>query len=336
MMENARRVVSSDPAPPSKSIAGESKNTAGKPKRGEHKRKRLEKGEQRVELEPRNTRRVKFRPTTKQGSKRVDASTAATTTASAAKTSSKKHTEQKGKKAGAATEQQVLGNLNRRQGQGEGGEKHSSQYRGVYWFKRDNTWVATIRYDGKRRYLGRFEDEEEAARAYDRAARAHNGEKAQLNFPTKKEQAAEEAKQQRWTKCGEAPSKYRGVSWSKNNNKWTAAIICDGKGHYLGRFEDEKAAARAYDRAARAQHRERAQLNFPAEGESGTRRSSKYRGVSWSKSNSKWRANIRFDGKKHHLGCFEDEDEAARAYDRAAKVHKGGRAQLNLPAKQRN
>jgi hypothetical protein len=54
MMENARRVVSIDLAPPPESIAGESKNTAGRQKRCDHKRKRLEKGQQRVELDPSN------------------------------------------------------------------------------------------------------------------------------------------------------------------------------------------------------------------------------------------------------------------------------------------
>jgi uncharacterized membrane-anchored protein len=343
--EQARLVVSSDPAP-SESIAGESKNTAGRPKRCEHKRKRSEKGERRVELEPSNTRRVKLSPTTKQGSKRVGANTAATTIASTAKTSSKKRTEQKKKKSGAATGQRVYGNLNGSQGQGEGAKKQSSQYRGVSWQKSENKWKAQIRYDGKKHYLGLFKDEEEAAREYDRPARTKLGEKAQLNFPTKKEQAAEEAKQQRWIKCEEAGSKYRGVSWRKTENKWIAQIRYDGKKHGLGCFEDEEEAARAYDRAARTKLGEKAQLNFPTKKEQAAEEAkqqrwikcgeageagSKYRGVSWEKRNT-WKAAIEYDGKHHHLGYFENKEEAARTYDRAARAKHGEKAQLNFPA----
>jgi hypothetical protein len=65
----------------------------------------------------------------------------------------------------------------------------TSKYRGVTlctWFKyRGGKWKAVIHHTGKSHYLGSFEDEEEAARAYDRAARAHCGEKAELNFPAK-------------------------------------------------------------------------------------------------------------------------------------------------------
>jgi hypothetical protein len=77
-------------------------------------------------------------------------------------------------------------------------------------------------------------------------------------------------------------------------------------------------------------------LNFPVEGESGPRKSSKYRGVFWHKSSNKWRAQINYDSKQHALGYFEEEEEAARAYDRAARAQKGEKAQLNFPAKQRN
>jgi hypothetical protein len=42
--------------------------------------------------------------------------------------------------------------------------------------------------------------------------------------------------------------------------------------------------------------------------------SSKYIGVSWNKQNSKWEAKIRIDGKKKHLGLFDNEQEAREAY----------------------
>ena len=42
--------------------------------------------------------------------------------------------------------------------------------------------------------------------------------------------------------------------------------------------------------------------------------SSKYTGVFWSTWNGYWMAAIRIDGKKKHLGCFEDEEEAGKAY----------------------
>jgi hypothetical protein len=311
----------------------------GRPKRCEQKRKRLEKDERGVVSELRNDRHARNLSTAQRISKRVctaaSAPTNATATAPVAKAGSKKRPRHKQHKAQPVTTQAVLHRSNKNKGQGAEVGRQSSQYRGVSWRKKNKKWVAITYCDSKRHYLGYFEDEDEAARAYDKAVRTHHGEKAQLNFPTKKEQAAEEAKQQRWIKCAEAGSNYRGVYWQKSDNKWIAAIRYDDKKHHLGYFEEEEKAARAYDRAARTQHGEKAQLNFPAEGESGSRKSSKYRGVSWEKSYNKWTAGIRYDGKLHHLGSFEDEEEAARAYDNTVRVHKGGSAQLNFPANKR-
>jgi hypothetical protein len=120
------------------------------------------------------------------------------------------------------------------------------------------------------------------------------------------------------------------VTWKKLSNKWAANIRYDGKKHYLGYFEDEEDAAKAYDIAARAHRGEKAQLNFPAQGESGLRESSKYRGVSWCKKSNKWKAQIKYDGKRQHLGVFENEENAANAYNLAAGAHHGEKAQLNL------
>lgn len=58
---------------------------------------------------------------------------------------------------------------------------------------------------------------------------------------------------------------------------------------------------------------------------------SKYKGVS--KSDKKWRAMIRNDGRKIHLGYFETEIEAAKAYDVKAKTIFGDHATLNLSQK---
>ena len=57
-------------------------------------------------------------------------------------------------------------------------------------------------------------------------------------------------------------SKYKGVSWSKTINCWRAMISVNKKGIFLGRFDSETEAAKAYDEAAKKYHGEYAYLNF--------------------------------------------------------------------------
>ncbi len=58
--------------------------------------------------------------------------------------------------------------------------------------------------------------------------------------------------------------------------------------------------------------------------------SSKYRGVCRGNECNKWRAYISFNGQRKYLGYFENEEDAAKAYDEAAKIYHGEFAVLNF------
>ncbi|MCX5634203.1 MAG: AP2 domain-containing protein [Phycisphaerae bacterium] len=58
--------------------------------------------------------------------------------------------------------------------------------------------------------------------------------------------------------------------------------------------------------------------------------SSKYKGVSRCKRTNKWRAVICVNGLDMHLGYYDEENEAAKAYDEAAKKYRGEFAFLNF------
>ena len=58
-------------------------------------------------------------------------------------------------------------------------------------------------------------------------------------------------------------SRFRGVSLHRRSSKWQAILRCDGATKFFGHFADERAAARAYDRAAIAAKGRAAQTNFP-------------------------------------------------------------------------
>jgi hypothetical protein len=171
---------------------------------------------------------------------------------------------------------------------------------GVSWSKQHRRWRAGIEHDGKQQFLGTFDDEREAARAVDTAARRLRGEDAhggragdnwlRLNFPTEREVKRAKERGALLTEEDKAaaaaaserhgPSKLVGVCWIKKSRKWTAQIRHDGKTQHLGNFDDEHEAARAVDTAARWLRGEDAhggrggnnmwlRLNFPSKREAG-------------------------------------------------------------------
>ncbi len=60
-----------------------------------------------------------------------------------------------------------------------------------------------------------------------------------------------------------ASSKYKGVYWQKSAKKWKARLTFEKKSIYLGLYQDEKIAAKAYDQKAIELFGEFANLNFP-------------------------------------------------------------------------
>jgi hypothetical protein len=170
------------------------------------------------------------------------------------------------------------------------------------------------------------EAEADGARAYDADAAAQNL-RYPRNFPGN--MGAEQAVKRRDNRSAipdKGKSRFVGVCWSKQGKKWQVQVTDMGKKKFLGVFDDETAAARAFDAYVIANKINR-DLNFPsAPGAAGHRTTkkggtSRYRGVCWYKSTKKWRARIGVDGKTKHLGSFVDEDDAGRAYDAAVRKH---------------
>lgn len=152
--------------------------------------------------------------------------------------------------------------------------KRSSIYRGVtkhrltgryeahLWDK--HCWNNVQTKKGKQVYLGAYDNEEAAARTYDLAALKYWGLDTVLNFPassyTKEYEEMEHMSRDEYMATlrrkssgfSRGASKYRGVAKHHQNGRWEARIgrVYGNKYLYLGTFNTQEEAARAYDMAA--------------------------------------------------------------------------------------
>jgi hypothetical protein len=65
------------------------------------------------------------------------------------------------------------------------GRGKSSRFKGVYWNKNRKKWISFISHNRKYHHIGYFDNEADAASAYDKTARKLFKEFAYLNFPNK-------------------------------------------------------------------------------------------------------------------------------------------------------
>jgi hypothetical protein len=223
-----------------------------------------------------------------------------------------------------------------------------SGFYGVYPMSK--RWSAKIYCDSKNHSLGSFDTKQEAALVYDRAAR-ECGEDKPLNFDSIKaaEEAAVQAKVE-YTRVHPRPRKkvpprptsgFYGVRAAKK--RWQATICYDNKTHFLGSFGTKQEAALAFDREARQCGQDKP-LNYESiaaaeaaavqaqteytlvhdlcagQKQPRPRPASGFYGVA-AKINgtTRWSAQISYNNKKHSLGTFDTKQEAALAYDRAAR-----------------
>lgn len=214
----------------------------------------------------------------------------------------------------------------------------ASKFTGVSFHKSRNTWQATISIDGKQSHIGYYKNEEEAAADYARAVfkykRNDSSQPPQNSFILDLEdvppqplilkndlsRSKEYSDNTRRRNVKKGSSKYTGVYFAKDVNKWKAQIMIDGTVRSIGYYEIEEEAAADYARAVFKYKPKKSVTTYGGMDlkdipdqpliHSDTNKSG-FKGVK--KNKSRWEAAL----NAKSLGTFDTKEEAAGIYARA-------------------
>lgn len=106
----------------------------------------------------------------------------------------------------------------------------TSMFVGVYFCRHYKKWISKIQVNGKQVSLGYFDTENSAKEVYEDTLKLlKNGDISFVKFNKKS-------------------SKYKGVSWDKNRNKWLVQLKINYKKIFIGRYKTEIEATEGYEK----------------------------------------------------------------------------------------
>jgi len=111
-------------------------------------------------------------------------------------------------------------------------------------------------------------------------------------------------------------SKYNGVCFSKNDNKWKATIYVNGKNKHLGYFKTEIEASEYYQNALYSFKNNSEIISKPPR-----ICSSKYVGVNWCNTSRKWKSRVYKNKKIISIGSYKTEELANLSRQEYLKNH---------------
>lgn len=214
----------------------------------------------------------------------------------------------------------------------------TGKYKGVFWTTEKNKWKSELKRHHVVFFLGYYESELEAAKAYNDYATFLNktyNESYTLNYidnykPNPRDIPEENKQKQESVKT----SKYIGVSYDSVRNYYVVSIKHNGKTYHLGNNQCEIECAKLYNQQA-LYFNNQFKLNYELneiknyttiernvykeiQENKMTSKSSQYYGVVYSKQKKKFRSLLVHNKKQLHIGFFDNELDAAKAYNKKA------------------